>query len=180
MLVKFCKKALWVLLVIAVLFQGIAIYGIVNGNAAERYDYRPLAVATVAMVIAVALFRVLPRGKVVPLVVAAVMGVFFVVLGVQMLGVFKASTSAGGIDIGMTFWKVLYRHMSPILIPLCMLPIFLEYREQRLYAQAEKEEMPPDSYFELLSDAQEETAKDLPRPKRSVRRRLEKAEDNRE
>lgn len=180
MLVKFCKKVIWVLLATTVLFQGIAIYGIMSGNAAEQYDYRPLAVATVAMVVAVLLFRILPRGKMVPFAIAVVMGVFFIVLGVQMMGIFKASTSAGGIDIGMTFWKVLYRHMSPILIPLCMLPIFLEYREQRLYAQAKQEEMPPDSYFELLSDAQEETAKDLPRPKRSVRRRLEKAEENRE
>ncbi len=180
MLVKFCKKVTWVLLVITVLFQGIAIYGIMNGNAAEQYDYRPLAVATVVMVIAVILFRVLPRGKLVPLVIAAVMGVFFVVLSIQMMGVFKASTSAGGIEIGMTFWKVLYRHMLPILIPLCMLPIFLEYREKRLYAQAEQEETPPDSYFELLSDADTEKEKKAPRLKRSVRRRLEKTEDNRE
>ncbi len=180
MLVKFCKKVIWVLLAITVLFQGVAIYGIMNGNAAERYDYRPLAVATVMMVLAVILFRVLPRGKVVPLVVAAVMGVFFVVLGVQMLGVFKASTSAGGIDIGMTFWKVLYRHMSPILIPLCMIPIFLEYREKRMQEKADEEETPSDSYFELLGDADTKSKKDAPRPKRSVRRRLEKAEENRE
>ncbi len=180
MLVKFCKKVIWVLLVITVLFQGVAIYGIMNGNAAEQYDYRPLAVATVMMVLAVILFRVLPRGKVIPFVIAAVMGVFFVVLAVQMMGVFKVQTLADGSSFGLTFWRALYRHMSPILIPLCMIPIFLKYREKRVEEKAAAEETPSDSYFELLGDADTELEKEAPRPKRSVRRRLEKTEENRE
>lgn len=178
MLVKFCKKVVWVLLAITVLFQGIAIYGIMNGNAAGQYDYRPLAVATVGMVIAVVLFTVLPRGKVVPLLVAAVLGVLFVVLAIQMMGVFKVQTLVDGSSFGLTFWRALYRHMLPILIPLCMLPVFLEYREKRIEEKATEEETPPDSYFELLNDT--ELKEQTPRPKRSVRRRLEKAEDNRE
>ena len=180
MLVKFCKKVIWVLLAMTVLFQGIAIYGIMNGNAAEQYDYRPLAVATVLMVIAVILFRVLPRGKIVPFVLASVMGVLFVVLAIQMMNVFEVRTLTEGGTEGLTFWRALYRHMSPILIPLCMIPIFLEYREERLEAKAEQEETPPDTYFELLNDADEKSEKEAPRPKRSVRRRLEKTEDNRE
>lgn len=179
MLVKICKKAIWVLLVFMVLFQCIAIYGIMNGNAAEQYDCRPLAVATVLMTLAVILFRVLPRGKVIPFAVAAVMGVFFVILAVQMLSVFKVHELVDGSSMGLTFFSALYRHMLPLLIPICMIPVFLDYREKRLEQKAAEEETPPDSYFELLGEVAE-SEKVVARPKRSIRRRMEKEEDNRE
>lgn len=175
-----CRRILWVLLALTTAFQLIAVFSIAGGNAAAEYDYRPLAVATALMVAAVVVFALLPRGKIVPLAVAAAVGVFFVVLAVQMMQVFPVRLGADGADHGLTFWRALYRHMSPALLPLCMVPIWWEHRTARLAEKAAREETPPDSYYELLDTSyvmktlpEEET----PRPKRSVRHRRKKSSE---
>ncbi len=177
-----CKKLLWVLLVVTTAFQVVAVFSIAGGNAATKYDYRPLVVATVLMVLCVVTFAVLPRGKMVPLAFAAVLGVFFVVLAVQMTRVFPVYAGADGTDHGITLWRAMYRHMSPLLLPLCMFPVWWEHHTDRLAEKAAREETPPESYFELLDSAyvmkslpEEDTA--APRPKRSVRHRNRKSSE---
>ncbi|MBO5928809.1 MAG: hypothetical protein J6Q42_02190 [Clostridia bacterium] len=179
MLASFCRKVMWLVLVVTMMFQGIAIYSIANGNAAQTYDYRPLLVATVLMILSVFCFRILPRGKIVPFIVAIVTGVFFVVLAIQMLQVFGMYELVDGSRRGLNLWRTIYRHMSPVLIPLCMVPVWLEYRRDRKDEKKAKEETPPDSYFELLDESFKMASleDDTHRPKRSVQKRNEKAEE---
>ena len=127
-------------------------------------------IATVLMVLSVILFFALSRGKLVPLVMAGIAGVLFILFAFQLKDTLPVVVTERGLA-GVSLWKAMYRHMSPALIPLFLFPIFWDYHTDRqLLRRAEADLLTP-SYFESTDDATEE---ETHKPKRSVRARARK------
>ncbi len=146
---KIARVLIWVLVVLMLFFQ-IGTVSAIRADDAKHYggtsfDTAPIVLLTVAMTVAVLLFMLLPRGKTVPWIVCMVLGVGFIALA-------HALQQYYGVDIGgaepvgdyLTVGEALYRHALPALIPVCMWPVWLAYRDRRAETQyaEEHEEVP--------------------------------------
>ncbi len=147
-LAKVCKVLLWVVLALSLFFQIGAVIAIKNYDTAmgikSSYEVGPLVIATALMTVSVILFAALRRGKVVPLIAAAVLGVCFIALAHSLQVYYGAPAGVEPNGEYMTVWRALYKHALPALLPVLMLPMWWVYREDRLEAAAaaEREEVP--------------------------------------
>ena len=137
----------WIALAVTTAFQVLVIMGIRQGDSA--FNTMPIVVATVLMVVAVVLFCVLPRGKIVPLLMAVAAAVLFVVIAVNIKAVFTVRLSTDGSDLGITSWRLVYRHLSPVLVPILLFPVWLNYHLDRQLQKAYAEKEQPTSYLGL-------------------------------
>ncbi|MBR2337895.1 MAG: hypothetical protein IKA63_00325 [Clostridia bacterium] len=165
----------WVTLVITTAFQCLAMYGIYTGNS--EFSIFPMAVATVLMAVSVILFFALRQGKTVPFLMAVGAAVLFIVVAVMIKNEFTVHMGADGTDMGITSWRMVYRHLSPVLVPVFLLAPWVVYRVDRKVEKEYAKKEQPDSYLDLgdfqLSRLEEQ---EEPAPaKRSVRDRLRKS-----
>lgn len=191
-----CRWALWILYPIVLFFQFSAIYGTLTGTAADSLEIRPVVnwmmILTIVFFATVTAFLVLPllyKGKraayvcaFVTLITAAVLSLLFLPIALKLYDYFGGTYVTTSGEIGLSLWDAVYRHMSPLLFPLLMIPVFLDVREaenERQYAE-EKEEIP--SVLGGLRDFRLSKLDDngsCPiREKRSVRQRRLKEEQN--
>ncbi len=191
---RVCYVLLWILYPIVLFFQFSAVYGTLTGTAANSLEIRPtinlMMLLTLFFFVTITAFLLLPRlyrGKraayvcaLVTMIITAVLSVLFVPIALKLYNYFGGTYVTTGGDVGLSLWDVIYRHMSPILFPLLMIPIWLDLREaedDRRCAE-EKEQVP--SILGGLSDYRMAALSgDTDRPareKRSVRRRRQKEE----
>ena len=189
-----CRWAMGILYPIVLFFQFAAVYGTFTGTAANSLEIRPtvnlMLILTFLFFAAVTAFLILPflyKGKraaylcgLVTMIVTAVLSVLFVPIALKLYNYFGGTHMTTGGEIGLSLWDVIYRHMSPLLFPFLMIPVFLDLRElenERQYAE-EKEKIP--SVLGGLSDFRlSKLPDDQDRPireKRSVRQRRLKEE----
>ncbi len=191
---RVCYVLLWILYPIVLFFQFSAVYGTLTGTAANSLEIRPainaMTFLTLFFFITVMAFLVLPRlykGKraaylcaLVTMVITAVLSVLFVPIALKLYDYFGGTYVTGGGDAGLSLWDVIYRHMSPILFPLLMIPIWLDLRdEERDRRCAEDKEQVPSILGGLSDYRMAALSPDSDRPireKRSVRRRRQKEE----
>lgn len=189
-----CRWAMWILYPIVLFFQFGAIYGTFTGTAANSMEIRPtvnlMMILTLLFFATVTAFLILPliyKGKraaylcaLVTLIVAAVLSVLFVPIALKLYDYFGGTYVTTSGEIGLSLWDVIYRHMSPLLFPLLMIPLFLDLRDlenERKYAE-EKQEIPSilgglsDFHLSKLPDEENRPI----REKRSVRQRRLKEE----
>lgn len=168
-----CRVMVWLLLILTAIPQVMAVIGLYIGNSVGLFNPLLLIAATAFMFVAVILFFAMPRGKLIPLLLAAASAVFFVVLAFCLMDIFPVTVTVTK-NTGISLWRAIYRHMSPALIPLFMLPLWWDYHtDRRAKALAAADARTP-SYFE-------ETETEFAEPhkaKRSVRARNRKSEDN--
>ncbi len=170
------RVCMWVLLAITLFFQIGTIVAIGSMNASGTYNTAPLAAATAGITVCVILFAVLRRGKVVPLAVAAVLGVCFIVIALNLQDFFGAADGTVAMETDLTVWEAIYRHMSPALLPVCMLPQWLHLRRMRQEEETAAELAQTPSLLGELGDYRMASL-DEPSPvreKRSVRTRRRK------
>ena len=189
-----CRWVMWILYPIVLFFQFGAIYGTFTGTAANSMEIRPtvnlMMILTFLFFATVTAFLILPliyKGKraaylcaLVTLIVAAVLSVLFVPIALKLYDYFGGTYVTTSGEIGLSLWDVVYRHMSPLLFPLLMIPLFLDLRDlenERKYAE-EKQEIPSilgglsDFHLSKLPDEENRPI----REKRSVRQRRLKEE----
>lgn len=174
--ISFCRIMAWIVLIITTGIQIMAIYGIYLNHSADIFNPLLLIIATAVMFLAVVLFFALPRGKLFPLLVAAADAVFFVILACWLKDAFPTFVSKDDVETGITIWTAVWRHMSPVLVPLFLLPIWHEHHAAyQAIKIAESRENTP-SYFDTLDASYKMNISEepLPKPKRSVRYRLQK------
>ena len=95
------------------------------------------------MTAAVLLFLFLPRGKLIPMIAAAVLGICFVAIAASLHEYFGAPAGVvGATGEYLTAWEAIYRHASPLLLPMLMVPVWFVYRED-LQARLRAEEAAP-------------------------------------
>lgn len=148
-----CRVGIWIVTVLMLFFQILTVMGIKNYDtavgAASSYEVAPLVLATALMTVTVIVFFALRRGRLVPLIIAAVLGLCFVALA-HSLHVYYGPPTTGVIPDGsyLTVWKALYRHALPVLIPFMMIPGWLVQREDNRAAEAAAEAEPMPSVLE--------------------------------
>ena len=165
----------WVSLVISTLFQGLAMFGIARNS---EFSIIPMLVATFVMVAAAILYFALPKGKLFPLLMAVGAAVLFIIVAILLAKEFPVRLGIDGSDQGLTPWRLVYRHLSPLLVPLFLTPLYIEYRAECKAAAARAHEEAPDSYFNLLDKdfklSRLEDESTIPPPKHTLSERLRK------
>lgn len=122
------KVLMWIFFVMSLFFHTLALIGLHMNNqtAAELeqtagvYELWPMLIGCVLMTLAVVLFTVLPKGKLIPLLMAVGAGVLLLVVTIDLGNTFTVSVGADGADVGLTPWRLVYRHYSMLLTPLLM------------------------------------------------------------
>ena len=150
------RVLLWITFVLSVFFQAVAIIAIklydTQSETISSYKTGPLAIATVLMVLMVLLFFILRRGKLIPLIVMAALGVCFIFLAVSLHEFYGAP--AGVVPSGeyMTAFEAMYKHALPALLPVFMFPLWLEYRQDCIDNARREDEEPVESVLGGLAD----------------------------
>ena len=171
--VSVCRVLVWILLVLTTLIQIGAILSISLGE--RLVNPTLLTIATALMAVSVIVFFALRRGKLFPLLTAAVAALLFIIAALELKDTLAVVVTERG-PAGVSLWDAMYRHMSPILIPMLMFPIFWDYHTDRRAAKlAEADQLTP-TYFE---DEQPMDAVEH-KPKRSVRARMSKQSEDAE
>ena len=122
------KICMWVFFCLSLLFHTLALIGLAmnNQSAIEQektavvYDLVPMLIGVGVMLVSVVLFTVLPKGRLIPLIAAAAAGVLLIFVTIDLGNTFPPSIGADGSDVGLTAWRLVYRHYSMVLTPLCM------------------------------------------------------------
>ena len=171
--VSVCRVLVWIVLILTTLIQIGAILSIWLGE--RLVNPALLTVATALMAVSVVVFFALRRGKLFPLITAAVAGLLFIIAALELKDTLAVVVTERG-NAGISLWTAMYRHMSPVLIPMLMFPVFWDdYTDRRALKLAEADRLTP-TYFEDEQPADAVTRK----PKRSVRARLSKQSEDAE
>lgn len=126
------KVLMWIVLVLCTGIQALAIIGIGSNNSRaleanmpdKVYALWPLIAVVVLAWASVLIFTIWKKRSYFGLIVAGVVGIAAIVLAFDLMRAFPAQISSTG-DVGLSTWKMVYRHMSPVLIPLLMVPAFI-------------------------------------------------------
>lgn len=146
-LADICRVLLWILFAFVMVIQCFVTLSIVAGGDVSA---APVVAATLLMTLAVILFAALShRGKTVALLLAVVAAVAFIGIAVWLYKEFPPHINVHGGDSGMTGWRILYRHLSPVLIPVLMLPVWLESRMTFLEAREKAAREAPETYIPI-------------------------------
>lgn len=148
-----CRVLMWIFFAYVILMQSFVTLGIIAGGDVSA---APIVASTLLMTIAVILFATLPhRGKTIALILAVVAAALFIAVAVWLSKEFPPHLNAQGGDSGMTGWRIVYRHLSPILIPVLMLPVWLESRADYLEARERAKREAPDHYIPINNPDEE-------------------------
>ena len=114
-----------VILIVALVLI-LAVQGLVLSSLILSGDYpaAPLACTIGLLCVGIVLFYVLRQRRYIGLLLCTAAAVAFIFIAVDLLRAFPSTVQAYG-ETGLTVWKTIWRHGSPALIPLLMLPIVL-------------------------------------------------------
>lgn len=126
------KIAMWVALVVTGAFQVLAIFGISMNNQQavaidkpeKQYNLTFLVLCIVLFVLAVILFTVMKKHRYIGVIVAVVAAFMMIGVALDLGRVFTVSIQATG-EQGLTTWRMVWRHMSPVLVTVCMISAWL-------------------------------------------------------
>ena len=139
-----CKVLMWTVLVVCTAFQVLAMIGIGQNNTAAAeagkpekiYALWPLIAVMALLWGAVLLFTLLHKHPHIGIILAGVAGIAAIVIAFDLMRAFPSQISASGGDTGLSTAKMVYRHMSPILVPILMIPAWILDRILDKQAQA--------------------------------------------
>ena len=122
------KILMWLFFCLSLFFHSLALIGLYmnNQNAVEQekvsgvYNLVPMLIGVIVMLLAVVLFTALPKGKLVPLIASVLAGILLACVTIDLGNTFPPSVGADGSDVGLTAWRLVYRHYSMLLTPVCM------------------------------------------------------------
>ncbi len=126
----------WIVLVLVAGVQIITMISIQmnNANAVEAGQYDevlsivPLVAATVLMAAGAVLFEAVSKRRYIGLLLCAVAGVVFFVYAFSIRDAYPVRVGSWGQDVGVSTARMIWRHMSPILVPILMLGAWLSER----------------------------------------------------
>ncbi len=126
----------WIVLVLVVAIQIVTMVSIQmnNANAVEAGQHDkvlsivPLAAATVLMVAGAVLFEAVSKRRYIGLILCAVAGVVFFLYAFSIRDAFPVRVGSWGQDAGVSTARMIWRHMSPVLVPVLMLGAWLSER----------------------------------------------------
>ena len=119
-----CQVFMWIFVGFGVLMHVGIVAGLWKNNndaiAFEQpdkvYNFVPMIIAVALMVIAAVLFVVFKRFRFISVIIAAVSAVMFVMIGLNVYRMFPEQIDSYGRTVGITLWRLLYRHLSMTLV----------------------------------------------------------------
>lgn len=180
------KFFMWFFLVFYSLIQVLAIFALMSNNhsAIEAgrtdsvYSVAPLIAATVMMILAVSLFTVFTKRRYIGIIVATVAAAIMLVVALDLGRTFPTSVGVGDTDVGLSTWKIIWRHIGIAIIPVFMLSAWLSERYADKVDLQRREDKPGynlsgNAIFKDV-DSDNYTQPQQRKLKRSLRKRLEK------
>lgn len=117
----------WLSTALMLMLQLLVVSGMILGKS--EFDTTLIVVATVVMLAAVIAFFEMKKYKFVPLLLSVVASVLFVVVAVMIADKFLAGSNWVDTTGFIKPWPLVYRHLSPLLIPLFMTGYWICWRE---------------------------------------------------
>lgn len=119
-----CQVFMWIFLGFGVLMHAGIVTGFISRNARaaafdlpdKTYNFWPMIIAVALMVIAAVLFVVFKRFRFVSVIIAAISAVMLVMIGLDIQRIIPEQIDSYGRTIGITLWRLLYRHLSMTLV----------------------------------------------------------------
>ena len=180
-----CKLLMWCSIVFYTMIQALTVFGLTSNNLKavkagqldSVYGIGPLVTATLMMLIAVILFTIIKKRKFIGIVIAAVAAALMLVVALDLGRTFSSSIGTGGIDVGLSTWKLVWRHIGMAIIPALMLFAWLFQRcadkaDEQFMKDKKGYDLSGQAIFTDTEDVEEKCIKPR-RPKRSVRKRIE-------
>lgn len=132
--VRACKLWIWMILAAITLFQVCTVAAICIDNAARQaagekvlsYPIAGLLCALALMIAGVVLFMAWKKARYWGLIVSAAAGILFILVALEL---YRTDTPL--VDNTVNMVKMVGFHMSPVLIPLLMLPAWLGERPRK-------------------------------------------------
>ncbi len=137
----------WIALAFSLCMQTLIAFGMYTGGSG--FSIVPIVVASVLLLVATIATVALPKKKGIGLIVAAAAGVLFIVTAMLVSREFPILTNKMDMGWGITAWQFVYRHLSPLLVPLFLLGYWFCWRAQQAIDAAYQKETVPDSYLNL-------------------------------
>jgi len=175
------KVFMWMFMVVYFGFQSLAVLGIMSSNASageggKTFSPVPLIVATLLMLAAVILFTVLPKRKWIGVIISVVAAGVMLMVALELGRMFPPSVSTTG-TVGLTTWKLIWRHIGISMVAVFMIVACLADRqlEKEYYASRQKSgyNLSGDPLFKGLDDPEEMPVK----MKRSIKDRIRKQKE---
>ena len=156
-----CRWAMWLLYPVVLFFLVAAIYGTLSGTAADSLEIRPtvnlMTILTCVFFLFVTAFLILPllyKKKraaylcaLVSLIISALLALLFIPIALQLYNYFGGTYITSGGEVGISLWDTIYRHMSPLLFPLLMIPVtWICVRRKRSVRRPKKKKTFPASW----------------------------------
>ncbi len=146
-LADICRVLLWIVFAYVMIMQTLVTVSIIVGGDVSA---APIVATSLLMALAVILFATLPhRGKTIALLLAVVAAILFIAIAVWLYYQFPPHINVHGDDSGMTGWRIIYRHLTPILIPVLMLPVWSESRMIFFEAREKAKREAPETYIPM-------------------------------
>lgn len=128
-----CKAILWIVLVFVFAVQALTIGSLLFNNMklieAEQLDkvfsLVPIGIAAVLLLGGTILFLAYRKRRYLGLILCAVAGVMFFIIAFQIRDAFPVWMGSDGRDMGVNTARMIWRHMTPVLVPLLMLAYWL-------------------------------------------------------
>lgn len=119
-----CQVFMWIFVGFGVLMHAGIVTGLISRNARaaafdlpdKTYNFVPMIIAVALMVIAAVLFVVFKRFRFVSVIIAAISAVMLVMIGLDIQRIIPEQIDSYGRTIGITLWRLLYRHLSMTLV----------------------------------------------------------------
>ena len=128
-----CKTILWIVLVFVFAVQALTIGSLSLNNLnvieAEQTDkvfsLVPIGIAVGLLIVGTILFLAYQKRRYLGLIFCAAAGVMFFIIAFQIRDAFPVWMGSDGRDMGVTTARMIWRHMTPVLVPLVMLAYWL-------------------------------------------------------
>ena len=153
-----CRKIIFVLLAVVLAVQVLVVvsiqmnnYSLVQSGAGDQvFPLTFLILADVLLLGGALLFGFYKKRRYLGLLLCVVAAVAFIVLALEIQREFPTSVGADGRTRGITVARMITRHMSPVLIPVLMLPAWL--LERASYKREPLKEFSEKSGFDLSGE----------------------------
>ena len=122
---KYCRIGMWISLLVFGTMQWLGIIGILINNlkpGSDPYTIWPMMIAMAALTAAVIAYSYAKSGQLVYLIIAGLATFAIVASALDIWQVFNVDAVYRG---GITLWTWLYRHLSTVLVAVCMLASYI-------------------------------------------------------
>lgn len=159
---------LWCAVGLTALLQALVLFSL----SGTGYASTPLGLTCMLMVVGLVLFCVMKEKRYIGITVCAAAAVAFIFIAIDLYRTFPVSIEAYG-PVGLDLWKTIWRHCSPALIPLLMLPVWLLEVRLDLLAQIRKAKQKAKPFRPILEENADITG-DMPGKKKQQGIRVRK------